>query len=132
MVGLLGSRDSLLRLLEDNLAADIHVRGNRVTLRGSAGEVAFAERTIRELLALQESGSVITPDAVRRTIGMLADPAPSVTFDPGFGDSALGLTLNYQVAEFASQFRDRVQPRLIVHRRSSLTFWWTRRCRRIP
>ena len=74
MVGLLGSRDSLLRLLEDNLAADIHVRGNRVTLRGSAGEVAFAERTIRELLALQDSGSVITPDAVRRTIGMLADP----------------------------------------------------------
>jgi len=75
MVGLLGSRDMLLRLLEENLAADIHVRGNRVTLRGSAGEVAFAERTIRELLALQESGSMITPDAVRRTIGMLADPA---------------------------------------------------------
>ncbi len=78
MVGLLGSRDSLLRLLEDNLAADIHVRGNRVTLRGSAADVAFAERTIQELLALQESGSVITPDAVRRTIGMLADPAGSV------------------------------------------------------
>ena len=32
MMGLLGSRDSLLRLLEENLAADIHVRGNRVTL----------------------------------------------------------------------------------------------------
>src|SRR4029079_10766650 len=75
-VGLLGSRDSLLRLLEENLAADIHVRGNRVTLRGSAEDVAFAERTLRELLALQESGSVITPDTVRRTIGILADPAP--------------------------------------------------------
>ena len=74
MMGLLGSRDSLLRLLEENLAADIHVRGNRVTLRGSAQDVAFAERTLRELLALQESGSMITPDAVRRTIGMLADP----------------------------------------------------------
>jgi phosphate starvation-inducible PhoH-like protein len=76
MVGLLGSRDSLLRLLEENLAADIHVRGNRVTLRGSAEDVAFAERTLRELLALQESGSVITPDTVRRTIGILADPGP--------------------------------------------------------
>ena len=76
MMGLLGSRDSLLRLLEENLAADIHVRGNRVTLRGSAEDVAFAERTLRELLALQESGSVITPDTVRRTIGMLADPGP--------------------------------------------------------
>jgi phosphate starvation-inducible protein PhoH and related proteins len=78
MVGLLGSRDTLLRLLEDNLAADIHVRGNRVTMRGSASDVAFAERTISELLTLQESGSVITPDTVRRTIGMLADPAGSV------------------------------------------------------
>ena len=37
MMGLLGSRDALLRLLEENLAADIHVRGNRITLRGSAG-----------------------------------------------------------------------------------------------
>jgi phosphate starvation-inducible PhoH-like protein len=90
MVGLLGSRDSLLRLLEDNLAADIHVRGNRVTLRGSAGEVAFAERTIRELLALQESGSVITPDAVRRTIGMLADPAPGAADSPS---QVLGLNI---------------------------------------
>jgi len=77
MMGLLGSRDMLLRLLEENLAADIHVRGNRVTLRGNAEDVAFAERTVRELLALQESGSVITPDAVRRTIGMLAEPGPN-------------------------------------------------------
>ena len=77
MMGLLGSRDALLRLLEENLAADIHVRGNRITLRGPAEDVAFAERTLRELLALQESGSVVTPDAVRRTIGMLADPGPN-------------------------------------------------------
>jgi len=76
MVGLLGSRDLLLRLLEENLAADIHVRGNRITLRGPDSDVAFAERVLRELLTLQESGSVITPDAVRRTIEMLTDAAP--------------------------------------------------------
>jgi phosphate starvation-inducible PhoH-like protein len=75
MVGLLGPRDLLLRLLEEHLVADIHVRGNRITLRGPDGDVAFAEHVIRELLTLQESGSVITPDAVRRTIGMLADAA---------------------------------------------------------
>ncbi len=72
MMGLLGSRDSLLRLLEEGLAADIHVRGNRVTLKGAAADVALAERTIRELLALQEAGSVITPDTIRHTIGMLS------------------------------------------------------------
>ncbi len=77
MVGLLGSRDLLLRLLEEHLAADIHVRGNRITLRGPGVDVAFAERVIRELLTLQESGSVITADSVRRTIGMLTDSAHS-------------------------------------------------------
>jgi phosphate starvation-inducible PhoH-like protein len=77
MMGLLGSRDLLLRLLEEHLAADIHVRGNRITLRGPDSDVAFAERVLRELLTLQESGSVITPDAVRRTIGMLTDAARS-------------------------------------------------------
>ena len=77
MIGLLGSRDVFLRLLEENLAADIHVRGNRITLRGPAADVAFADRVLHELLALQDAGSAITPDAIRRTIGMLAAPAAS-------------------------------------------------------
>jgi phosphate starvation-inducible PhoH-like protein len=74
MLGLLGSRDAVLRQIELSLAADVHVRGNRITLRGTPAEVAFADRVIRELLALQESGSLVTPDAVRRTVSILADP----------------------------------------------------------
>ena len=74
MLGLLGSRDAVLRQIELSLAADVHVRGNRITLRGAPADIAFAERVIRELLALQESGSLITPDAVRRTVTILADP----------------------------------------------------------
>jgi small-conductance mechanosensitive channel len=35
--------------------------------------------------------------------GMLADPSPSVTLEPGFGDSALSLTLGYSVREFNDQ-----------------------------
>ncbi len=73
MIGLLGSRDSILRRLEEQLAADIHVRGNRITLKGSAGDIAFAEHVFRELITLQESGSLLTEDAVTRTVGMLAD-----------------------------------------------------------
>ncbi|WP_084614000.1 PhoH family protein [Nakamurella lactea] len=71
MLGLLGSRDVILRRLEQQLAADIHVRGNRITLKGSAADVAFAEKVLQELIALQESGSVLTEDAVSRTVGML-------------------------------------------------------------
>ncbi len=73
MVSLLGSRDVVLRQLEKSLAADIHVRGNRITLHGSAADIALAERVIQELLMLQQAGSNITPDSVRRTIGILAD-----------------------------------------------------------
>jgi small-conductance mechanosensitive channel len=53
----------------------------------------------------------------REIPGMLAEPAPTVTFDPGFGDSALGLTLNYQVTEFASQFGVRNELRRRIFRR---------------
>jgi small-conductance mechanosensitive channel len=36
--------------------------------------------------------------------GLLAEPAPTVRLDPGFGESALGFSLNCQVAEFVDQF----------------------------
>ena len=49
--------------------------------------------------------------------GMLAEPAPSVSFDPGFGDSSLGFSLNYNVAEFSNQFGVRNELRRRVLRR---------------
>jgi len=48
--------------------------------------------------------------AAREIAGMLADPAPGVSFDPGFGDWTLRFTLGYSVEEFADQFR--VSPEL--------------------
>jgi small-conductance mechanosensitive channel len=49
--------------------------------------------------------------------GMLAEPEPSVAFDPGFGESSLGFTLNFYVVEFASQFGVRHQLRKRILRR---------------
>jgi small-conductance mechanosensitive channel len=54
-------------------------------------------------------------EAVAREIPeMLAEPAPSVTWDPGFGDSSLGLSLNFSVTEFAAQYkvRNRLRQRI--------------------
>jgi small-conductance mechanosensitive channel len=47
--------------------------------------------------------------------GMLADPAPSVAFDPGFGESALRFTVNFSVTEFAKQFpvRNELRKRIL-------------------
>jgi small-conductance mechanosensitive channel len=59
---------------------------------------------------------VVTQGA-REIPAMLAEPAPSVAFDPGFGESALSFTLNYQVAEFADQFNVRNELRRRVLRR---------------
>lgn len=69
----LGSADENLRELEDLLTADIHVRGNMVTLTGRAAEVALAERVVEQLVALTGRNRVITPEAVRHTVSMLTE-----------------------------------------------------------
>ncbi|QGK69279.1 AAA family ATPase [Allosaccharopolyspora coralli] len=72
VLALLGSRDENLRVIEDALPADVHVRGNEVTLTGEPAEVAFAERVFAELISVVSRGSTLSPDAVRRSVGMLA------------------------------------------------------------
>ncbi len=73
ILALLGSADVNLRLLEELLAADVHVRGNEVTLTGSPADVAFAERAVGELVAVADRAQEVTPEMVRRTVGMLGD-----------------------------------------------------------
>ena len=73
MVGLLGSRDELLRIIEEALASDIHVRGNEITISGDPADNALAVRLFEELLELRRGRA----DAHRRlrrahSLGMLA------------------------------------------------------------
>jgi phosphate starvation-inducible PhoH-like protein len=72
VLALLGSRDENLRVAEELLDADIHVRGNEVTLSGAPSDVAFAERVFAELVTLASRGQQLGPDAVRRTVAMLS------------------------------------------------------------
>ena len=71
MVSVLGPGDEHLSLIEKAFAADVHVRGNRVTLHGEPGEVALAERLIDELVAIIRTGQGVTTETVERVIGML-------------------------------------------------------------
>ena len=71
VLALLGSADENLRTVEDLVAADVHVRGNEITLSGEPADVAFAERVFAELVTLARRGQQLDPGAVRRTIGML-------------------------------------------------------------
>jgi phosphate starvation-inducible protein PhoH and related proteins len=86
VVGLLGSADENLRALERTLSADLHVRGNAVTLSGEPADVALAERVISELVAIVASGHPLTPEVVRHSVAMLVgtgneSPAEVLTLD---------------------------------------------------
>ena len=86
VVGLLGSADENLRALERILTADLHVRGNAVTLSGEPADVALAERVISELLAIVANGQPLTPEVVRHSVAMLIgtgneSPAEVLTLD---------------------------------------------------
>ncbi|GAA3459167.1 PhoH family protein [Saccharothrix longispora] len=72
VLALLGSRDENLRLAEELLDADVHVRGNEITLSGQSADVAFAERVFSELVTLASRGQQVGPDTVRRTVAMLS------------------------------------------------------------
>jgi phosphate starvation-inducible PhoH-like protein len=76
MLSLLGSRDELLRIIEEAFDSDIHVRGNEITITGSGDENAVVARLFEELIALLGSGTALTPDAVERSVAMLRSAAP--------------------------------------------------------
>ncbi|WP_055598776.1 PhoH family protein [Streptomyces aureus] len=72
MVTILGSGDSLLRVIERSFPqADIHVRGNQVSAVGDAAEVALIQRLFDEMMLVLRTGQPMTEDAVERSIAML-------------------------------------------------------------
>jgi phosphate starvation-inducible PhoH-like protein len=86
MVSLLGSRDELLHVIEGAFGADIHVRGNEITVTGSPEETELVSRLFDELTSLLASGAVLAADVVERSVAMLrrksgARPADVLTLD---------------------------------------------------
>ncbi|MGZ4555477.1 MAG: PhoH family protein [Mycobacteriaceae bacterium] len=82
----LGSADANLRVLEELLTADVHVRGNEVRLSGEPADVASAERAVSELIEMARRNPELTPEGVRRTVGMLtrdsgSSPAEVLSLD---------------------------------------------------
>ncbi len=86
MVSLLGSGDELLRVIENAVSADFHVRGNEITVSGPVAETTLASRLFEELTELVASGAELTPDSVEHSISMLrrktgARPAEVLNLD---------------------------------------------------
>jgi len=71
MISLLGSGDELLRVIENVIKADFHVRGNEITITGPAGETAVAARLFEELMQLTAGGAELTSDSIEHSVSML-------------------------------------------------------------
>ena len=71
MVSLLGSGDELLHVIESSFNADIHVRGNEITITGTAAETAVVAELFEEMTALLGGGAELSPAVVERIIPML-------------------------------------------------------------
>jgi small-conductance mechanosensitive channel len=120
----IGWRSTTMRALANNMilvpnnklsqaiVTNYHLPGLQMSASLQVG-VSYAsdpERIERVLLETARQGA-------GEIAGMLADPAPTVAFDPGFGESALLFTVNFQVAEFADQFSVRNELRKRLARR---------------
>jgi phosphate starvation-inducible PhoH-like protein len=83
MFALLGREDATLRAVEALVPdADIHVRGDRIAVRGAPAPAALAVELIEELVAVVRRGGAIGPDDARRVFTMLTDqPTAGVDLD---------------------------------------------------
>ncbi len=76
MVALLGVEDQFLRLIESVYHdADILVRGNKITISGSAEVVGQLDILFAEMLAVLRTGQGLTADSVERSISLLRSGA---------------------------------------------------------
>ena len=111
MVGLLGHRDELLRLVESAfLGTEIHVRGNEINVTGP--DAAQVGKLFEELVLLLEHGQTIDTLNVGRTIEMVkADERPSEVLTAEVLRSAKGGTVRPKTSgqkRYVDAIRDNV------------------------
>ena len=73
MVGVLGPGDEFLRILERDLAADVHVRGNEITFTGAPADVVAAADVLTEIITILRTGHGLTATDVERLVTMTGD-----------------------------------------------------------
>jgi phosphate starvation-inducible PhoH-like protein len=71
MFSLLGTRDELLKIIEQGFDTSIFVRGNEITISGEPQETERVAHLFEELIALLSQGHILTPDSVGRSVDMV-------------------------------------------------------------
>jgi phosphate starvation-inducible protein PhoH and related proteins len=88
MVGLLGARDELLKLIEAAFESQVFVRGNEITITGEQQDAERVGRLFEELISLLEQGNPLTAETVGRSIDMVREGNGERPSDV-FGDAVL-------------------------------------------
>jgi phosphate starvation-inducible PhoH-like protein len=79
---LAGSEDTVLRALRGRLEADLHLRGNVLTLEGEPDDVAAAATVVDEMVELIEQGHDVAPGTIEAVTGALdAEESPAEILD---------------------------------------------------
>jgi phosphate starvation-inducible PhoH-like protein len=95
---LCGSNNARLKLIERTAGAQIHLRGNEVTIEGDEATTETAKSALEQLYDLALAGKVLSSDDVVRAVKLLqgnggngGNPAgaPGVTLRGVFGDTIL-------------------------------------------
>jgi len=82
MVRLLGPQDRLLRTIETQYPeVSVHVRGNEISLTGSATQVEAARHLVDELLVMVRNGQDLSPIEVRSSARMIDSDATASPAD---------------------------------------------------
>lgn len=78
MINVLGPRDEFLRLLEKAITADIHVRGNDITITGQPEIVQLAVDVLTEMVTIVRMGQPLNSEKVERIVSIAADSGGDV------------------------------------------------------
>jgi phosphate starvation-inducible protein PhoH and related proteins len=71
MVGLLGHRDELLKLIESAFSTSILVRGNEITINGERAEAERVATLFEEMIDLIDEGHQLTAESIGHSIHMV-------------------------------------------------------------
>lgn len=77
----LGPADRNLRLLENMLTADVHVRDSVVTIKGTSRDVSTAVAAFRELESMAQRGHELSRESAARAVQLIGRDAPGSVAD---------------------------------------------------
>ncbi|HSR99214.1 MAG TPA: PhoH family protein, partial [Kofleriaceae bacterium] len=89
---LCGSNNARLKLIERTAGAQVHLRGNEITIEGDEAAAGTARSALEQLYDLALSGQALTSDDVVRAVKLIqgdAGGAPPGTLRAVFGDTIL-------------------------------------------